>query len=191
MASHVLPNTEVFSTTNRRAITLGEARVESQRGPVRKCDLRELLLLCADVVESEAFPEPLPRTLRRKIVDDPLALAAEVMPWRKFETKVIIKGIHRPWDLKLAKAFNKFISRLHGHPAKPIVCDFPRLVRTRGMHCRDRIRLCDDLPDAEKYRLLLHEIAHYRVCYHRRRFVRELATVYGLWLKFVASRPPT
>jgi hypothetical protein len=122
-----------------------------------------------------AVEKPAPRTRVER--------AAEVMNWRKFQYDVI-KYVHRPWNREFATRFLSYAAGRLGVPEKPIVFDLKGVL---GMHTPDQIRLNPDLSREDRWRLLFHEIAHYRAKRHDRAFVRELAHVYRLWREFLAA----
>lgn len=165
-------------------------------------DILRALHAAADRVEAETFPKPpRPRPVPPEVSADPIRLRAEGLHWREFEYRGIAPGdVSLAWGDELAARFNRhFCEQVAGCSPKPIVFDFrPDARSLLGQHCRDRIRLRADIPDHEKWRVLLHELAHYRVEHHRRAFVRELALVYRTWIAFrsapnaeaeVASKP--
>jgi len=88
----------------------------------------------------------------------------------------------------LADKFNSFWCTKHDLKPKPIRFDFrDGTTRLLGQHAEDRIRLHRKLDDSERWSVLLHEIAHYRVHHHRRAFVLELAEVYKAWKEFLQT----
>lgn len=167
--------------------------IQRRRGPYL-CgrDVQRALLAAADQVVAEKFPKPLPpRPVPPEVAADPIRLRAEGLHWQEFEYRVITRrDVSLAWDDELAGRFNRhFCDRVAGCPPKPIVFDFrPGTRSTLGQHCHDRIRLRADIPDDVKWRVLMHELAHYRVGHHRRGFVRELALVYRTWIEFRSGR---
>lgn len=163
--------------------------IRRPRGPyLGGRDVRRALLASADRVVTEGFPEPpRPRAFPPEVQADPVRFGAETLHWREFEYRVIARrDVSLVWDDGLADRFNRhFCERVAGCPPKPIVFDFrPDARSLLGQHCRDRIRIRADITDEAKWRVLLHELAHYRVGHHRRGFVRELALVYHTWIEF-------
>lgn len=100
---------------------------------------------------------------------------------------IAIKHISRRWNRALADQFNAFAAGRLNVRAKPIVFDLHSR-RWLGMNSPEAIRLNADQSDKSRWRTLLHEIAHYRVVGHRRRFVLELGLVYKLWKEFLQLR---
>jgi len=105
--------------------------------------------------------------------------------WRQVEYGLVRVG-RAKWDRQEAEAFNDWISHTDGHPAKPILFDIPDGSRWLGLHGRDAIRirpreLTDPRRDSEYWRVVLHEIAHYRAGGHGSDFKRELMRVFGMW----------
>jgi hypothetical protein len=113
---------------------------------------------------------------------DRIEMAAGTMDWRKFD-RSIIRHVKRRWDRGMAERFNRYAASRLGVAPKPLVFNL-HSVRILGQHTADQIRMNPGEAQENRWRTLLHEIAHYRVCSHRRAFVRELATVYRLWLQF-------
>jgi uncharacterized protein DUF955 len=116
---------------------------------------------------------------------DAIERAAAQMNWWCFEG-LIIKHVKRKWDRDLARRFVSFVAARLGVEPKAIVFDLHGR-RLAGQHARDRIRLNPDQSDRERWRTLIHELAHYRQHGHRRAFVRELAFIYRLWREFLAA----
>lgn len=134
-----------------------------------------------------------PAIAKPAVARDPIDVAADRMTWRQFEYGVIAH-LRVEWDMELAQRFNAKCAAKFGVAPKAIVLD-GTLVRYLGMH-GDSIRLATGLSREEKWRTLMHEIAHYpphRIM-HGRQFVRELAGVYRMWREFrleirVAAKP--
>lgn len=98
-----------------------------------------------------------------------------------------------PWDRARAEAFNAYISEVDGHAAKPIRFDLPAGGRLLGQHAGDAIRilplpLSSPTRDADHWRTLIHEVAHYRAHGHGRAFKLELVRIYEIWRAWRAVR---
>jgi hypothetical protein len=159
--------------------------IERPSGPLLRClDVHRGTLAAAERVLADGFPEPPP-----KVTVDSIRRHAETLHWRAFEYTAIADGdVALAWEDGLAARFNRFFcERIVGCLPKPIVFDFRPGTRSRlGEHRHDRIRLRADIPDPGKWRVLIHELAHYRVKDHpRRAFVREMALAYQTWLEFL------
>ncbi len=131
-------------------------------------------------LDSEFPAVPKPAALK-----DPVDVAAATMGWRQFEYGVIAH-LRLEWDLDLATDFNIYCAKVFNVTPKPVRVH-SGIGRFIGQHSPDEISLNTGLDREEKWRTLMHEIAHYRVSGHRRSFVLELAKVYKLWLTFRLS----
>ena len=84
------------------------------------------------------------------------------MTWRRFEYTMFIPKI--AWDTERAQRFADFYADAVGAQRKPIVFDLAmrgRGSRYLGMFHEDRISLSVELDSDERWRTLIHELAHY------------------------------
>lgn len=114
--------------------------------------------------------------------------------WRQVEYANVKAG-GCPWSRARAEEFNAYVSEVDEHPAKPIRFDLPEGGRLLGQHAGDAIRilplpLLSPTRDADQWRTLIHEIAHYRARGHGRAFKVELLRIYGLWRAWRAGGLP-
>lgn len=122
---------------------------------------------------------------------DPIARKIAGKTWREIECE--FKVGRREWDRAAADAFNEYVSALDGHPVKPIRVDI-HSGRYLGLHTHDALRLrAPSRPGSRAYhvqlwRVLLHEIAHYREKKHGRSFRCELVRIHRLWREFMVGR---
>ena len=112
------------------------------------------------------------------------------LTWRKFEyTMYIPKRL--AWSTAKAQQFADLCSDLHGIPRRPIVFDLAtkgRGSRYLGMLTADRIRLSLELDTEERWRTLIHEIAHYKVNHHRAKFIEAMDITHELFRSWVKAR---
>ncbi len=162
-------------------------RLKSEQGRIARRNARRKLFSAIKKLrntldkEYPAIPKPKKRV-------DPVDAAAQKMHWREFEQR-IIKNVNRSWDIRIAREFNAFYCKKIGIESKPIHFDFKEgTTRLWGQHTQDRIRLNRILSNSMRWRVLLHEIAHYRVHHHRRAFVLEFAEVYKSWREFLREK---
>lgn len=125
-----------------------------------------------------------PAIAKPVVPSDPITNAAATMRWREFEYRVITH-VRLDWDLVLAEQFNQRCAAALGCSPKPIVID-SGIGRYMGLHDTNAIRLAAGMSREDKWRTLMHEIAHYppHRPMHGRAFVRTLAHVYRLWREF-------
>lgn len=112
--------------------------------------------------------------------------------WREVEYRIVKPG-ERRWDRAVAQEFVDWFATSHGCAPKPIRFDIPDGSRYLGQHATDSIRIkavarAGEKPDAEKWRILLHEVAHYRAKGHGRAFKLELVYVYRTWRQWMRDR---
>lgn len=112
--------------------------------------------------------------------------------WRHVEYRIVRPG-RRAWNRERAEAFNRWFAESIAVTPKPIAFDVPDGARFVGRHEPDVIRIAgiDTRTrgrDAELWRTLLHEIAHYRARGHGAQFRAELVRVYRAWRLFMAGR---
>ena len=156
-------------------------RLDAAQGRIARRNARRAVIGALRSVRAMLDAE-YPAIVKPAIVRDAVTVAAESMHWRAFEYD-IIAHIRIDWSLELAEAFNARCAQVFGLTPKPI-----RIVDLRGgylgLHGVSEIQLAPGMSRENKWRTLMHEIAHYRVAHHRRAFVQELATVYRLWKEF-------
>ncbi len=96
------------------------------------------------------------------------------MTWRQFEYTMFIPKIG--WDTSHAQRFANFYADSIGAVRKPIVFDLATSGRgshVLGMHREDRISLSLELEADERWRTLIHELAHYWARHEQRKLFLE------------------
>jgi hypothetical protein len=120
-----------------------------------------------------------------------LDAAARRMRWRDFEYRVI-KHVRRDWDADLAQRFIDSVCAEKKVERRELFVE--RLRGKVGQCGQVTIALHEDLHASEKWRTLIHELAHAIESTmpggaaggtHRRRFVLAMAEVYRLWVGFI------
>lgn len=119
--------------------------------------------------------------------DDELGARARALTLDQFEDG-FLHDFPAGWEQETAEAFNRWLSTLDGHPAKPVVFDIRKRCSLLGEHTAERVWLKPGLSPLKTWQVFLHELAHYRVTGHRLRFALELVRVYGLWRRWDAGQ---
>jgi hypothetical protein len=124
-----------------------------------------------------------------------LDAAAKRMGWRRFEYTVV-KNVRREWDGDEAQRFIDLVCATKKVTRRELAVEALR-GNLHGQCGSEVIVLHEDLPASEKWRTLIHELAHAIEGTmpggagggtHRRRFVRAMAEVYILWVAFVRPK---
>lgn len=158
-------------------------KLDKAQGRIARRNARRLVIGALRSVRS-AIDAEYPAIAKPVVQRDPLDVAADTMSWRQFEYGVIAH-LRREWSLETADRFHRFACLRLGVTPKPLSLDSGLGRRLIGQHRPDEIKLATGLDREEKWRTLMHEIAHYREGSHGRKFVRELALVYRTWKEFV------
>lgn len=110
------------------------------------------------------------------------------MTWRRFEYAMHIPRI--PWSTERAQRFVDFYADNIGKPRKPIVFDLGTTGRGSsylGMFREDRISLSLELDADERWRTLIHELAHYWAHHSQKKlFIEAMQLTHRMfkdWLK--------
>lgn len=111
------------------------------------------------------------------------------LTWRKFEFTMRIPA-RLSWSTARAQEFVDLYAAHIGTESKPIVFDLAtkgRGSRYYGMHRKDRISLSLELDSDERWRTLVHEVAHFRYRHSQKKlFLLEIQYVYEVfqqWLR--------
>ena len=112
-----------------------------------------------------------------------------IMTWRRFEYSMRIPRKLK-WSTEKAQEFADRYADSIGGKRRPIVFDLAtkgRGSRYLGMFCDDRIRLSVELETDERWRTLIHELAHHWAHHGQKKlFLEAMEFTYGefqKWLK--------
>ena len=160
-------------------------KLATDQGRIARRNARRAVLGALRAVRC-AIDSEYPKMPKAKSPEDWLTRDSKRAHWRWFE--YTHARVRREWNQKDAAAFNARYAAMIGVQPKPIAFDIRDGLRVLGRHCRDRIRIAQGLTSQQRWEVLFHEIAHYRVRHHRRAFVIELANVIRAWREFVAEQ---
>lgn len=102
--------------------------------------------------------------------------------WRKFEYAMFIPK--RPWKTEDAQRFADFYADCLGAQRRKVVCDIQsRRNRnsTIGEFCEDKIRLSLELDSDGRWRVLIHELAHYWSAAHNGLFLEAMQMTHKMF----------
>jgi len=112
------------------------------------------------------------------------------MTWRRFEYSMFIPSRLR-WNTTKAQEFADLYADFVSEPHKPIVFDLAtkgRGSRYMGMHRSDRISLSLELDTDDRWRTLIHELAHYGPKHgHGPSFIARMKVVHQLFRQWSAK----
>lgn len=101
------------------------------------------------------------------------------MTWRRVEDKLFIPN--RRWSTALAQQFADLYADSINQPRKPVVFDLGTRGgrgKALGTHWPDRISISLVLDSRERWRVLIHELAHYLSNGHDKRFIERMRFIH-------------